>query len=221
MNHHPEQGASFPQEFFDQRKFRIRAHFSSTCRPLSLPFSKGISIHRQHHASGLDQRDSGGGFCSPVKQDFAGVCGGSSCTPRACLQQNLECGQAGDGCGGTLNCGTCPMGQVCGAGGPGRCGSGGCTPRTCADQGLSCGPAGDGCGNLIQCGNCTAPDTCGGGGTPGVCGRTSCQPRTCMQANAVCGVIADGCGGTVNCGTCAAPLTCGGGGIPHQCGGIM
>ncbi|MBM4781217.1 MAG: tryptophan synthase alpha chain, partial [Archangiaceae bacterium] len=119
------------------------------------------------------------------------------------------------------NCGTCPMGQVCGAGGPGRCGSGACVPRTCTQQSLSCGPAGDGCGNLIQCGTCTAPDTCGGGGTPGVCGRTSCQPRTCTQANAACGLIADGCGSTVNCGNCIAPLTCGGGGVPNQCGGIM
>jgi hypothetical protein len=36
------------------------------------------------------------------------------CTPQACTQ---ECGTISDGCGGTLNCGTCPGALVCGIGG--------------------------------------------------------------------------------------------------------
>jgi hypothetical protein len=80
------------------------------------------------------------------------------------------CGMAPDGCGNTLNCGTCPPGQTCGLFGPGTCGSPDCVPQTCAQQGLDCGPTGDGCGDVLQCGTCPMGMTCGGGGKPGVCG---------------------------------------------------
>jgi hypothetical protein len=82
----------------------------------------------------------------------------------------VECGHAGDGCGALLDCGTCPTGQFCGGGGPGKCGtSTSCTPLTCPDQKLQCGQAGDGCGNVINCGNCPTGQVCGLGG-PGICG---------------------------------------------------
>src|SRR5262249_12045842 len=41
---------------------------------------------------------------------------GGSCTPESCVQQGLECGPAGDGCGGVVECGQCPAPGVCGAG---------------------------------------------------------------------------------------------------------
>ena len=105
-----------------------------------------------------------------------GVCGaipdGSlGCTPRTCAQQNVNCGPAGDGCGGLLQCGPCVSPQTCGGGGVnGQCGSPSCTPKTCQQLGLNCGPSGDGCGGLLSCGTCSGTQTCGGGGTPGVCG---------------------------------------------------
>ena len=40
-----------------------------------------------------------------------------TCTPTTCLAQGLNCGPAGDGCGGTLNCGTCPSPATCGGSG--------------------------------------------------------------------------------------------------------
>lgn len=97
------------------------------------------------------------------------------CTPITCQAQNINCGPAGDGCGGLLQCGNCMNNQTCGGGGQfGQCGfpdSGiQCTPKTCQDLGLNCGPAGDGCGGLLNCGTCILPATCGGGGTPGQCG---------------------------------------------------
>ena len=53
-----------------------------------------------------------------------------TCTPITCAAQGLNCGQTGDGCGNTINCGTCTGGQTCGGGGPsGVCG----TPLTYAD----------------------------------------------------------------------------------------
>jgi hypothetical protein len=93
------------------------------------------------------------------------------CTPKTCAQENIQCGPAGDGCGGLLNCGPCPMGQFCGGGGPGKCGtSTTCMPATCASQNIQCGPAGDGCGNQLDCGNCPTGYICGLN-APGQCGK--------------------------------------------------
>jgi hypothetical protein len=97
-----------------------------------------------------------------------------ACTPRTCMDQNISCGPAGDGCGGLLQCGTCQPPQTCGGGGtPGQCGGEGCVPATCEQLGLNCGPVGTGCGGLLQCGTCQPPETCGGGGTPGQCGGST------------------------------------------------
>jgi len=99
------------------------------------------------------------------------------CVPQTCKSQNIGCGPAGDGCGGTLQCGPCTSPQTCGGGGQlSQCGypdASTCTPTTCQALGIKCGPAGDGCGGLLQCGTCAAPQTCGGGGTPGMCGGGS------------------------------------------------
>jgi len=92
-----------------------------------------------------------------------------SCTPLSCDDYGYECGPAGDGCGGLLDCGTCTAPAVCGGNGPGKCGGGQCTPRTCQQQGIECGEAGDGCGKKIDCGDCPEGQTCGGAG-PGKCG---------------------------------------------------
>jgi hypothetical protein len=148
-----------------------------------------------------------------------------TCQPLTCAQLGFNCGPQGDGCGGTLNCGTCTPPQTCGGGGqPGVCGypdSGSCVPMTCGQQNINCGPAGDGCGNEIMCGTCTPPQTCGGGGVPGQCGYPDagpCTPKTCGQQNINCGPAGDGCGNEIMCGTCTPPQTCGGGGVPGQCG---
>jgi hypothetical protein len=95
-----------------------------------------------------------------------------TCKPQSCMDQHIECGPAGDGCGNLIQCPPCMLPDTCGGGGmPGICGhTQSCMPLTCAQQHIECGPAGDGCGNLIQCGDCTPPLTCGGGGKPGVCG---------------------------------------------------
>jgi hypothetical protein len=96
------------------------------------------------------------------------------CTPQSCADQGIDCGPAGDGCGKTIQCGSCTAPDTCGGGSQyGRCGypdAGTCVPRTCAEQSFDCGAAGDGCGRPIQCGTCTLPAICGGGGKPNVCG---------------------------------------------------
>jgi hypothetical protein len=56
---------------------------------------------------------------------LAGVCGGPpGCKPVTCnpATGGQYCGRIGDGCGGALDCGTCPGGMACGGGGvPGAC----------------------------------------------------------------------------------------------------
>ncbi len=51
-------------------------------------------------------------------------CGRSTCTPQTCATLGASCGPVADGCGGTLDCGTCTrMGETCGgAGTPSVCG---------------------------------------------------------------------------------------------------
>lgn len=51
--------------------------------------------------------------------------GAPSCTPQTCASLGIDCGPAGDGCGGLIqSCGTCSGTDICGGGGPGVCGSG-------------------------------------------------------------------------------------------------
>ncbi|MDP9002159.1 MAG: hypothetical protein M3O46_18865, partial [Myxococcota bacterium] len=132
----------------------------------------------------------GGGFntCGTGTPD-----GGPPCTPKTCATLNYNCGAAGDGCGGALQCGTCTPPQFCGGGGYDTCGGmvppvlpdGApglpCTPLTCAALGFNCGPAGDGCGGRLDCGTCNGTDICGGAGKPGVCGGSAPCTNLCQQ----------------------------------------
>jgi hypothetical protein len=145
----------------------------------------------------------------------------STCTPKSCGQQGLNCGPASDSCGNLIDggCGTCSNGQLCGGGGVSNvCGlpdGGACTMISCTSQGFNCGMAGDGCGGTQNCGNCPAGETCGGGGQAGVCGKPDgCAPLTCQQQGIVCGEAGDGCGGTItSCGNCPSGTDC----INGQC----
>ncbi len=92
------------------------------------------------------------------------------CLARGCTEQGIECGPAGDGCGGLLDCGGCDAGSCGGGGKLGRCGAPACTRRTCVEAGAGCGEVGDGCGGLIDCGGCAPPAFCGGGGVGNQCG---------------------------------------------------
>jgi hypothetical protein len=153
-----------------------------------------------------------------------------ACVPESCQEQGVNCGFVPDSCGGLVNCGTCPAGQVCGGncttcGGGGQpyvCGGGGgCCPKTCADQGANCGMIGDGCGNILDCGTCPGSSpcfTCGGGGIPNQCGSPPCMPKTCPEQGFNCGTASDGCCNVINCGTCPTGQTCGGAGQSNVCG---
>ena len=148
------------------------------------------------------------------------------CVPTSCAELGAECGQAQDGCGNALECGTCGDGLTCGAAGTNRCGSGECVPKTCSELGADCGSVSDGCSATLACGDCTSPETCGGAGKANQCG---CKAANCADVAAECGTIDNACGGTADCGKCqqpgavceankcaCTPATCVGAG--YQCG---
>jgi hypothetical protein len=118
----------------------------------------------------------------------------TTCIPKSCQGQNLECGDASDGCGRQLDCGVCQKyGYTCNAG---ACG---CTPKTAAaDCDGLCGAVPDGCGSFY---NCAAPVSCG---TGSYCGPTNtCQQGSCSETSDpqnACGTISDGCGSTKTAG---------------------
>jgi hypothetical protein len=176
----------------------------------------------------------GGGYNKCGGNNGLTADGSVACTRKTCAQLGYTCGITGDGCGGSLSCGSCSNPQYCGGGGFNQCGGnngltadGGvaCTPTTCLALGYNCGQAADGCGGLLNCGSCSNPQFCGGagydqcGGNNGLTadGGVSCTPKTCAQLNYTCGAAGDGCGNLINCGTCTSPQYCGGGGY-DQCG---
>jgi Lamin Tail Domain len=128
--------------------------------------------------------------------------GTGGCVATTCAAENAECGSIDDGCGNTLDCGTCTAPDTCGS--DNTCS---CTATTCEDAGANCGTIDDGCGATLDCGECTLPETCGGGGT-NLCGEEPCTATTCEDENAECGSISDGCSATLDCGTCTSPETC-------------
>ena len=85
----------------------------------------------------------------------------TTCVPFTCATSPngpVQLRDDGDGCGGTIDCGTCPATQFCGGGGFNQCGGstglapdGGvpCVPATSCPGSQNCGQAADGCGGLI------------------------------------------------------------------------
>ncbi|WP_158626555.1 Ig-like domain-containing protein [Corallococcus interemptor] len=111
-----------------------------------------------------------------------------SCMPQSCAAQGKTCGTVSDGCGGTLECGTCGEGQSCSAANVCVC-----APTTCAAQGRTCGPVSDGCGGTLACGSCGAGEVCAPG--PGACvaAPEGHALYDVMQGAPVCPSVASGC----------------------------
>jgi hypothetical protein len=134
---------------------------------------------------------------------------GSGCGLVTCASQHAQCGPIGDGCGGELQCGSCPMGETCGGGGLFQCGDGmgsgsgsnNCTPRTCAEAGsATCGIISDGCGSAIDCGGCGSNEVCGAS-EANQCGLPPCQGPLCGNINSCTGSAQQ----TIITGTVTAP----------------
>jgi hypothetical protein len=108
--------------------------------------------------------------------------GSDACVTLTCAELGYNCGKVANGCGGTLDCGVCPPGEFCGAGGFSKCGGSVPpdapieTPATCASLGYNCGVSSDGLGGILNCGTCGPPQVCGGGGANNRCGTPDASP---------------------------------------------
>ncbi|MFZ5442458.1 MAG: hypothetical protein ACOZQL_20785 [Myxococcota bacterium] len=91
------------------------------------------------------------GHGQPMSSPFA--CGTPTplqpppCTPKTCASEHLACGPLQDGCGGTLECGTCSGGA--------RCMAGQCMVDVCAQAHAVCGTV-----QGMSCGTCPGTSSC-------------------------------------------------------------
>ncbi|HEY1817826.1 MAG TPA: hypothetical protein VGG74_36040 [Kofleriaceae bacterium] len=143
-----------------------------------------------HNGNGTDA--NGGPMDSPAQGDASTSDAGSNCGLTTCASQNASCGLIGDGCGGTIDCGSCPTGETCGGGGIHfECGNGGgsgsgsaCVAATCMSVGADCGIISDGCGSTVDCGSsCPAGEYCGAGSAANVCATPPCVGPLCTEVN--------------------------------------
>ncbi len=103
--------------------------------------------------------------CDPTTSTCTGSASGTTCTPTTCAAQLVLCGTIPDGCGGTLNCGTCPC----------PCGTPGCEP---------CPP----CSATTDCATTQIGHVC----LSGACG---CNTDTDCPAGLTCNPVLHTCGG--------------------------
>lgn len=164
----------------------------------------------------------GGGGSEAIAGSGGGVGSGGTagCASVSCANQGKNCGLLLDGCGGTLDCGACAEGAICGLVTANVCTTPAklCVPLSAetACAGKECGLEGDGCGGTHSCGLCAAEEACGAVApfqcdTLPVTSDTQCPAliESCTEVGAECGAIGNGCGGTLDCGDCGSGEACG------------
>jgi hypothetical protein len=121
-----------------------------------------------------------------------GVC---TCDALSCQKLDKECGSHDNGCGETIECGTCASAAKPNAYCDWETGKCACDPLTFCASG-ECGERPDGCGGKYNCGTCSYL------GTNGVCeeNRCTCSKDTCTKLGRTCGSWSDGCNGSITCG---------------------
>lgn len=163
-------GAPLDATVFDSESSVVDAGPSANVAVLdggSLPDSMARAAGTDAGCTPSGPGKCGGGGPAPCPLDL--------CVPVTC--GDFDCGFAGDGCGGLLDCGACPFSEACvdnlcvwpADAGP-------CVPATCEGLSFDCGPASDGCGGHLECGTCSDSQFCGGGG-PHRCGGSCHTPE--------------------------------------------
>jgi hypothetical protein len=182
-----------------------------TCEADSAQFTKCGSGCPAHYAqtatsTNFNCRVPGSSGGSQNETAVTCTCNDATCCQKTtCAAHGATCGTIPDGCGGTLSCGTCGIGQVCN-------GNACICQTTCAAHGATCGTISDGCGGTLSCGTCASGQVC--------TNNNCCSPTTCAAQSKTCGTIPDGCGGSLSCGECASGQTCTGGSCvtcPNAC----
>jgi hypothetical protein len=154
----------------------------AACAPPPVTSSSGAGEGGGAGAGGSAGKKDGGLPPVIVPSADGGAADKPACQPATCVVAGGKyCGKIGDGCGGTLECGDCPMGDTCGGGGTaqvcGRPPDPNCKPITCQQVGgRLCGRVGNGCGGSLECGDCPGGTKCGTA-MANVCGgRTASSP---------------------------------------------
>src|SRR5690349_18837718 len=92
------------------------------------------STSSTHNTSGVGGGTSTGSVGAAGSAGSTGAFntdGGPCSTAITCAGAGANCGPLADGCGGIIQCGTCPSGQTCGGSGMSSvCGTPACTPKT-------------------------------------------------------------------------------------------
>jgi hypothetical protein len=155
--------------------------------------------------SGSGSSSGGGSSPGPIVIGDGGKTK-DGCAPISCSAASggNYCGTIGDGCGGTLACGDCPSGGICGGGGLDHvCALANCTKVSCtpANGVVYCGVIGDGCGGIVDCGmTCPNAGVCGAqvrgvcpGTGNGVCSGIQCNIAMCPNGGttSVSGTVYD------------------------------
>ncbi len=180
-----------------------------------------VAMHLDHGDWLLDAGTQccGDDDCGSTDYCRAGTCCKSACSPG-------ECGQAGDGCGGLIDCDhpCCAPRTTCS---PDECGiaDDGCggelvCERPCCERKQECGQdecgfIDDGCGEQLTCDRlCNLGEQCDHDlDCIPLCGCSGLQCCRNECAASECGYIDDGCGGKLGCGVyCGSEETGGNGG---------
>ena len=135
------------------------------------------------------------------------------CTPKTCSQLNAECGNIDNGCGVSLDCGTCSGTDICNTDTK-QC-EATCTPKTCSQLNAECGNIDDTCGSDINCGICSTNEHCSNNScfcdtnfhlesgncvANGNCYNVTCDSwKECNETNGDCELIAGRCDMTSDC----------------------
>ena len=155
--------------------------------------------------------------CPTGQTCSSGVCQ-TTCTPKTCASLKYACGSASDGCGKTLNCGTCASGKICNAN---KCVV--CVPNTvsgckvCKSDGSAWVDTDSKCASGQKCQNgvCVAicTPTCTTSGAKQCSGTASYQicalSGGCLKWGAATACpTGQTCSGTGVCKTRCTPKTC-------------
>ena len=113
----------------------------------------GMDVEPEAEQSAAPQPDADSGSSEPETPADAGtsdtpISNAFPCAPLTCTSANASCGTTSDGCGGTLDCGACPLGEECGGAGlPNHCAAAS-DGGPDADAGPSCSPGERACVGL-------------------------------------------------------------------------
>lgn len=115
--------------------------------------------------------------------------GGTECgcmATASCGDAGFFCGKLDDGCGGTMDCGSCPAPLSCGFRAPNVC-----SDPTCKPQCTTCGQIDPLCGELCTTGWCGSGQYCDAGSCACPAGQTDCSGKCVSLRN-----------DSRNCGSC-------------------